>query len=451
MLGEDKIKKISASIFKKAKGYDVELLFTTYSSHLTRFANSVIHQNVSEVNNEITIRVAKRRRVGIVSINDLSLQRVEEALYSAMEIASHTPEDPDFPGFPGGRKRYPEVSSYFRRTAIFSPIKRAEKVDIIVKIAKDYNLHAFGSVTNGESEIAVVNSKGVFAYHTGTDIFVNVTMQDTHVSGYAEATSRDVKEIDFEEVARKAAEKAVRAKNPKDIRPGKYQVILEPLATRDFIIYLAWIGFGAKAYIEKTSFMYGKIGKKVTGSNITIFDDPLNPKGFPFPFDFEGVLRKKVFFIKKGVATGVATDSKTAKKLKMKNTGHALPRGIGALPLHLHFLKGKDDFSKMISSVDNGLLVTRFHYQNIIDPKNTVITGMTRDGLFLVKKGEIVTGVKNLRFTQSILEALKKVKLIENKETLVGGGAGYEGRFPTGSLVPSLVIEEFNFTGKTEF
>ncbi len=452
MLGEKKIKALCEHALSKAKGCDIEVVVSGYESHLTRFANSIIHQNVSEVNTQITVRIIKGKKIGVVTSNDLSKRGIERAVSDAKEIAENTPEDPDFAGLPEGSKKYKEIPSFYRRTALFSPLKRAQAVDIIVKIAKDYELHAFGSVTNGVTEIAVFNSKGVFAYFAGTDAFVNVTMQNGAGSGYAETASRDIKEIDFESVAKKAAEKAMLSQNIKDLEPGKYTVLLEPLAVRDFIEYLAWLGFGAKSYIEKTSFMYGKIGKKITGDNISIIDDPYNPLGFAFPFDFEGVPRKKVTLIQKGVAKAIVTDSKTAKKLKRKNTGHSLGGNISnPIPLHLHLLKGKDSFEKMLASMDKGLLVTRFHYINVIDPRKTVITGMTRDGLFWIEKGEVAYAVKNLRFTESIIEALKKVKIVEQRVTLVGGGAGYGGRFPVGSLVPSLIIEEFTFTGKTEF
>jgi predicted Zn-dependent protease len=272
-------------------------------------------------------------------------------------------------------------------------------------------------------------------------------------SGYAQAGSRNVSRVMPEKVAERAIKKAIDGKNPIELEPGLYEVILEPLASSELLDFLGYLGFNAKTYQEGRSFMCEMMGKKVMGDNITILDDAYNEQGFAFPFDFEGVPKQKVQLIEKGIAKGLVYDSLTAGKENKESTGHALPapNTFGPIPTNMVLLSGNSSLDKMIRNAKKAILVTRFHYTNTVEPKKTIFTGMTRDGTFLIENGAITKPIKNLRFTESIINALNKVLETSQDLTLVGGGAGYEGRFATGTLVPALRIESFNFSGKTEF
>jgi predicted Zn-dependent protease len=214
----------------------------------------------------------------------------------------------------------------------------------------------------------------------------------------------------------------------------------------DILDFLGYLGFSAQAVQEGRSFMGGKFGQKIVGENVTIWDDGLSLANLPTPFDFEGVPKQPVTFFDKGIATAVVYDSYTAGKEGKQSTGHALPapNTFGPLPLHMAMATGDSTKEAMLKGIKKGLWVTRFHYTRVVHPLLMIITGMTRDGTFLIENGEITQPVKNLRFTQSYLEALNNVEAIGQTAKLQRGFLG-------GNLVPALKIAKFTFSGATEF
>ena len=222
--------------------------------------------------------------------------------------------------------------------------------------------------------------------------------------------------------------------------------MLDPAAVAVLVRFLAFLGFNGKAYHEKRSFMGGKMGRKITGDLITFVDDGLDPAGMPMPFDYEGVPKTRVVFIDKGVATGMCTDTAVAAAEGTKSTGHALPASssFGPVPLNLQMAPGASSLDEMIASTPKGLYACNFHYANVAEPMKTVVTGMTRFGLFLIEGGKVVAPVKNLRFTQSVLDALASASALTRERLLCEGFGG-------GVLVPGVKCESFHFSGKTEF
>jgi len=317
---------------------------------------------------------------------------------------------------------------------------------VICSLAKENHLLASGFFTTSSSEVAVANSLGVFAYAPSTLAeLVTVIMSDDS-SGYASASSIDFSSIDPEQIGREAVDKALRSRQPRIIEPGEYTVILEEYAVATLLNYLSYLGFGALALQEGRSFMADKFGQHITGENIHIWDDGLDKSGLPMPFDFEGVPKQRVDLISAGVAQGVVYDSSTAGKEGKESTGHALPspNTFGPLPGNLFLKAGDSNKDSMLAQVDRGLWVTRFHYVNPVHPLTTVLTGMTRDGTFWIENGEIQYGVKNLRFTQSVLDALSNVRAISSQTKLSTGFYG-------GVRVPALCCGQFAFTGVTKF
>jgi predicted Zn-dependent protease len=274
-------------------------------------------------------------------------------------------------------------------------------------------------------------------------------MSDTS-AGYASALALDVDDLDFEAIGREAVEKCLHSQNPRGLEPGEYTVILEPYAVEDFLLMMAYTGFGAVAMQEGRSFMAGKLGEKIVDPRVSIWDDGLSPDGIPWPFDFEGVPKQRVDLIESGVARGVVYDSYRAGKEEGKaSTGHALPapNSFGPFPANAFFAPGDATLEEMIASTERGIYVTRFHYTRPVEPTKVVITGMTRDGTFLIENGEIAYPVKNLRFTQSYLEALNEVAMIGTEPRLLAGMALEISR----NSVPALKLNKFAFTGATEF
>jgi predicted Zn-dependent protease len=277
-----------------------------------------------------------------------------------------------------------------------------------------------------------------------------IAMSDTS-SGYAAGLSRKVGDVDFESLVSRAVEKCGRSQKPQGIEPGDYEVILEPAAVGSLLEWMNYIGFGSKSYQEGTSFLAGKIGKKITSDMVTLYDNGLDTSSIAFPFDFEGVPKKKITFVDKGVAKGVVYDRLTAKKGKTKTTGHALTpdsSGEGAIALNLVMVPGKAKRDKMIEKVKRGILITRFHYINgFIDTPKAVLTGMTRDGTFLIENGEITHGIKNLRFTDSMLRSFGTAVAVSKETELIESWWDAVGCVKA----PTLHLGSFKFTGKTEF
>jgi predicted Zn-dependent protease len=296
-------------------------------------------------------------------------------------------------------------------------------------------------------ELAVANTEGQFCWAPSTQASITtVVTGGDGGSGFAEAFAADVAELDPEAVGRRAAEKARDSQGPRDTEPGRYTVVLEPSAVSTPIGFLAWIGFGGRSLLEGRSCFSGKQGRRVVAPSVTIFDDALSPLTLGVPFDFEGVPRRRVDLIKDGVFVDAVYDLRTAKQAGKETTGHALPppNPEGPFPLNLLMEPGDTTLEEMIASTERGLLVTRFHYSNVVHPVESTITGMTRDGTFMIERGEIASPVKNLRFTQSIVEALSNVEAIGRDTELASEF------FFSSSRVPALKVDGWHFTGRSD-
>jgi PmbA protein len=449
MIGKDEILTTLSSVLKKSGADQTEAIYIGGESGLTRFANSTIHQNVSERNSRVYFRAALGKKIGVASTNSFIQEDLEKALYNAIEISRNQRENPDFPGLPA-KQDFPKLSTYFDKTAHFTPTQRAEKVKRIFDQAKASNLTVAGSFSNGYTEIAVVNSKGVSCYQPLTSAYINLVVMGDNSSGYADQLSRNVDDIKTDDLTQVAIKKCIDSKDPKDLEPGEYPVILEPSALAALVEWMNYIGFGSKPFQEGTSFLYNRIGKKIMGDNVTMYDHGTDESAIAFPFDFEGVPKQKVMLIDKGVAKGVVYDSISAHKDGVKSTGHALTpdSAEGGLALNLFIEGGNSSLDKMISSAEKAILITRFHYINgLLDTTNAVLTGMTRDGTFWVENGKIKHGIKNLRFTESMLKAFSNVLQISQERKIVNSWWGDVGCI----VAPAMLIDNFKFTGKTEF
>jgi predicted Zn-dependent protease len=438
----DQIISLAESLIRTSPADETEVFFREHDDRLTRFANNAIHQNVAVTNAEALIRVAFGRKVGVASANTLSA--APRALEQACEIARNSSESADFVGLPKPAEVKP-VNAFDEAVAACSAAERAARVKNVVEEAKKAGAVAAGAFSVASGGFAVVNSHGVAAYHPITEANLNVVMMKDGGSATARRVGWRLADVDEREAARFCSSRAQAALNPQDVEPGEYTVVLEPEAVGILVKFLAYTGFNGKAYHEKSSFMAGRMGLRVTGPLITIFDDGLDPAGIPLPFDFEGVPKKRVTFIEKGIAKGMCFDTAIAAKEKTESTGHALPAGEsrGPFPLNLFMAPGESSLDEMIASTKKGLLVANFHYANVVERMKTVITGMTRFGLFLIRDGKIAYPVKNLRFTQSILEAFETADALTRDRRAVGNGVM--------AVVPGMRCESFRFSGKTEF
>jgi PmbA protein len=338
--------------------------------------------------------------------------------------------------------------AYHEATAEVSPKTRAEAALKAISASKQSGFRAAGICSTGWGGVAVANTKGILVSHKSTVATFSVSVQSEDSSGWAELSSRDFQEIDIARLVATAKEKASASRNAQNIEPGAFTVILEPAAAADILEFMAWFGFGGLGFVEGRTFMAGKLGQKVLGDNITILDDAYHPLQQGLPFDFEGLPRQRVILVENGMAKAVVHDRVTAARARAQTTGHALPQpsSEGPYPLDLVLSAGTSSVQEMISSTERGILVTRFHYTNLVEPMDLVLTGMTRDGTFLIEKGKVAAPLKNLRFTQSIVEALRNVELIsrEQKTTHSEWGLG-------SYTAPGLKIRRFNFSSGTQF
>lgn len=439
MIGRKELFRVCERALARSTARETEIVVLADESSLTRFANNTIHQNLLVNRVECIVRAVVGKSVGVGTVVAFDEDALSSAVEDACETARLQPPDEDFPGLPGPEP-FVELDAFDERTAQFTPEARGEAVRTIVQLARSEGAVASGFFSTDWLEIAVVNSRGVRAWFPTTKAELSTVITKETGSGYEQFRSVRASAVDVEGLARRALDKAIRSQNPEPIEPGEYVVVLEPQATAGLLELLAFIGFGAKEYLEGESFLTGKMGQRILGENVTLRDDGLSVEGLPLPFDFEGVPRKPVTIIERGVAKGVVYDRRRAAKAGTSSTGHALPSGTeaGPLPLHLHMEPGESSLEAMIASTAKGLLVSRFHYMNVVEPKQAILTGMTRDGTFRIERGEVAGPVRDLRFTESMLKALNRVAALSRDRRLCGEYV----------VAPAVKIEGFRFTGK---
>jgi predicted Zn-dependent protease len=423
---------------------EAEAVVSDEQAQLTRFANSEIHQNVAETNGSLNLRVAIGKRVGVASSNRLDDDGLRRLAETATAIARNSAELEDWGGLPEPTPIRELTAGWSESTAAATPEQRAAGVGAVIAAADAAGVRAFGSFSTGAEHLAVANSHGIRALQRRTNAqLLTVAMAGDSGSGYAEQASVDVTAIDAEAIGREAAEKAHSTANPVAVEPGDWSVVLEEYAVVDLLSMLAYMGFSALAVQEERSF--AEPGKVIGSELVTIVDDATEPGAMPMAFDYEGVAKQKVVLVERGVCRDVVYDAQTGARGGHPSTGHGLPapNSYGPFPLNMVMSAGSTSRGALVGEMERGLLVTRFHYTNPVHPKLAIVTGMTRDGTFLVEGGKIVGPVRNLRFTQSYLAALAGVVAVGRERRTVRGDFG-------GVLVPAVRIDGWTFTGATE-
>ncbi len=429
---------------------EAEVLVMAGDSALTRFANNEIHQNVAERSLTVNLRYVVGRRIAVVSTGKVDADGLRTLVHRGASIARSCEELEDWSGLPaptdgaagviGGT-----VEAWSSGTAEASPEFRAEGARAVIAAAESAGVMAYGSFSTDAESVAVANSAGVRAAErrTGSQL-LTVQMSPDGGTGYAEGVSMDATTIDAAAIGREAATKARASDNPVAIEAGEYPVVLEEYAVVDITDMLGYTGFSALAVQEERSFF--EPGRRIGSELVSIVDDGSDPAGLPATFDFEGVAKQRVPLVEAGVCRSVVYDSQTAARAGVASTGHGLPapNPYGPFPLHAVMAAGATPRDELIGGLDRGLLITRFHYTNVVHPKLAIITGMTRDGTFLVESGRMVGPVRNLRYTQSYLDALAGVSAVSSSRKTLRGFLG-------AAVVPALRIDAWTFTGVTEF
>jgi PmbA protein len=445
VIGPDDVRQIADAALDVPGADGIEVLLMHEWGGLTRFASSSIHQSTWREDTAIRVRVIKDSRVGVAATNDLSKDGARKAAASALEMAHVAAPDPVFPGL-APRADVPAKDAFDEATSNTTPRDRAEGVASLVGQAGD-GFRAAGAFETAALEVALANTEGQFCYQPYTQASVTTVVSGGDGgAGTAEHSAGRASEIDPSDIGRRAFEGARDSQSPRDVKPGQYEVVLAPLAVSTLLGFLAYMGFGGRSIAEGRSALTGKQGQTVAAESISIADDALEPDALGLPFDFEGTPKRRTPLIERGVFVGGVHDRRSARQAGVESTGHALPppNPEGAFPLNLSMAPGAASIGDMIAATERGLLVTRFHYSNIVHPIETVITGMTRDGTWLIENGAISHPVKNLRFTQSILKALSDAQMV-GRDRMVAGEF-----FFAASIVPALKIRSFNFSGASD-
>lgn len=435
-----KILDIFEKGLKKSKADQTELVFEREEFYLTRFAESQIGQNMGRADHTIWCRAIIDNKIGITRTNELSDEAINKLMDKAIEICSQQLPDPDFKSLVYSPKTIAS-KGFVESTAEYSPENRAAAVKQIVNLAAADKLAVSGMFQSSQTELAVANSLGTRQQDKVTQARLSVTLSDdAGRAGFAQAFSRDAGSIDFAEIAQRAISKAARPGEPITLEPGAYTVILEPEAVADFLLFLAFLGFGGKGIANHRSFMADKIGSQIMGENITITEDPQHPMMNYMSFDYEGVPRQKVVIVENGIARNAVFDSYYANLADTKSTGNALEpdNSYGPYPKAMVMDGGDKPLSEIIACTERAIYINHFWYLNFVNPMRTTVTGTTRDGTFLIEDGRIKAPIVDMRINQSMLESFNNAELLSQERRVVP-------KYGVLMYVPAMKISNFNF------
>ncbi|MFL6067861.1 MAG: TldD/PmbA family protein [Gaiellaceae bacterium] len=429
---------------------EAEVSVHSERSGLARFAGSTQHQPTLVDDTVVTVRAVRDGRVGVAVTNRTGDDGLREVAARAADAAERVRADPDFPGLPEAAPAGDTVG-YDDETAALGPAEQARLAASAIAATGD--IPAYGFFTSGTTDLAVTSTTGLETSQRVTDATVVVLAAAEGLSGYATQTASAVSGVDPDACATEAAEKAARTTGAGELEAGACRAVLEPYALAEMLQYFAWDSFGALGLLEERSYLAGRIGERIFDEKVSIADDGLDARGLPKAFDFEGVAKQRVPLVENGVARGVVWDRRTAKRAggDARTTGHAPPatwQAYGPLAFAISMAGGEaDSVDELVSTVGDGIYVTRVHYLGIVDPRGGVLTGMTRDGTFRIRDGKIAEPLVNLRFTVAVPNMLANVPALSRRVTLVNQSDFYGERYPFGALVPAIATAHVNITG----
>jgi predicted Zn-dependent protease len=434
---------------RAAEGDEALALVTRERSGLARFAGSEVHQPTLIENEIVELQVVRDGRLGVAAANRADEESLRTLAARATAAADSAPVDPDFPGLAPAVEP-PPVEGYDEATASLPAEQQAHLAAAAIE-ASDLDLYGF--FTSGLTELALAATTGLAVSQAVTDSGVLALAAVDGASGYAEQTSWRVGEIDPAATARQAVAKAERTRGALELEPGSYRAVLEPYAFAELLLYFSYDAFNARGLLEERSFATGRLGEKVFDERFSLADDALDARGLPKAFDFEGTPKQRVKLVEDGVFRGVLWDRRTAKQAGggQETTGHAPPasaRHWGPLPFALSIAGGDaDSTDELAERVGDGIYVTRLHYLSIVNPREGVITGMTRDGTFRIRGGRVADPLVNLRFTVAVPDLLSELYGLTREPVLVNQTSFYDERYPNGVLAPAVATARFDVTG----
>jgi predicted Zn-dependent protease len=448
LIGQTRLLRALGAVVKRARSQSISVCAQGGVRQVFRFAKLSIHQDVLQEQLTITVTVADRKRIGIASTDSLVPASLQRCLRAAQDIAAHAPESDLAQAWPkASRIRF--VEDYDAPTAALPPKTCVDLLQSQFHRCQGLDIDLAGSLANGADELAVVSSEGISSYSAASIAAIKLVTFRGSLSGYASSTSRTFSALDIDQSLKRAVEPCLHKKEAIRLPLGSYPVILGPEAVADLLDWLGIIAFGAKAFQERSSFLAGRMDEQVMDPQISIYDNAMEPGTLRMPFDYEGTPKQRVTLIENGRACGIVYDSAYGGRFGQSSTGHALPPGEteGPLPQHLSIAPGQADADELIRSCKRGLLIPRLHYVNgLLNPREALMTGLTREGAFLIENGKLTTPLSTMRFTHSILDAFSHVVAISRQRRLVADPHTGSGC----ALVPWLHLEKLQFTGRSE-
>ena len=423
---------------------EIEAIIGSDSEALTRFANNAIHQNVAERTTQLSVRPLIEGRTARASTNRLDPDAIRAVVEQSVALARLMEPDADL--LPLAEPAdCPSAARHFEATAQATPKERARAVAAAIGVVESAGQTAAGIYSTGESVFALFNSRGVACRHSETMARFSITAMADVSSGWAKASACNLADLNPLQLARTAARKATESREPRELPPGRYTVILEPAAVLDLVGQM-FADFSATAIRDGRSFLNDRLGRKLFGENITIHDDALHPAQSGAPFDGEGVPRRRLTLVDRGVVREIAYSRQAAALEGVAPTGHGLPlpNEYGEAPANIVIAGGGASVDGMVASTERGILVTRLWYIREVDPYEKIFTGMTRDGTFLVEAGRVTAGLRNFRFNVGLMEMLSNVEAI-------GPSVRASGEETFDMVAPAMKVREFNLTEVTRF
>jgi PmbA protein len=426
---------------------EADAVFVETDQNISRFANSNVHQNMADLSASLTLRVIVDSRMGVAStsaFDDDELARVAEL---AREAARHADRLPNFSGLYRDGEPAPQLRTFDEQTANLSPMEKARALRTMFDRGREAGVLFAGSYTTGQSSIAAGNTHGVRRHCDMTFADASVIAIDGNASGFATRCARRCDDVDILSLGEEATTKATLCNNRvEELEHGAYDVILEPPAIAEVLDWMNMIAFTGQSFDDRSSFFADHIGDQLLGSNFTVADDAVDDDFLPFPFDMEGMPKRRVPLIERGVIRTPVLDKAYADRLGLPPTANAWDLGSPdhGSAFHMAVDAGDATRDELIRSTKRGIWVTRFNYVNgLLEPKTALMTGTTRDGTFLIRDGEVVARLPNLRWTQSMLEAFSNIEGLTRERRRVATWYNSFG----GTLAPAMKIRGWNITG----
>ncbi|MBI2773142.1 MAG: TldD/PmbA family protein [Chloroflexi bacterium] len=450
MIGADALLDPLRTALRDAPADEAELCVHRRRAAVTRYARSQIHQNAASDEIHVHARAIVGKALGVVTTNSLVPEDLRRALAESAETARHLPANDDWPGF-AAPEPYGEPRAFDARTADAEATMQAQAIGIICERATTARMRVAGTHHLDLTEDAVANSHGIAAYAPATVAYLRALAQSDVGSGYAEDLASRIEALDPRDVAERAIRKCALDRDRRTLEPGDHEAVFEELAVAEILRVMSLSGLGAQSVREGRSFMSGRIGEAVTGPRFTLHDDALDPRTLAIPFDVEGTPKQRVTLIDRGIARSPVYDRTTAKQMGTRSTGHAADPSryaTGGHAANLTMEGGTATREELIGAVKRGVLITRFHYTNIPDPRSAVMTGTSRDGTFLIEDGRIVAALANVRYTMSALDLFAGIELL-GKQRLARDWWSSNGMGSVVSLCPPVKVARATITGSS--